>query len=207
MFKLRCLVFPFHWLKGQAGLCLAPSHLPSHFPGNGGVVQCAAYLRSHLEAWRWRWALYLSLPTDSSLSDNPPFCLMFIHKSLWKIQPEFLETCGFLCILSPVLFSRWSSVGPTRGPFSTDFWAVYRSASSVLRFWRKIKSQWKEPMCFAFLERGRLKSRAIIVAWSLLSSFKKKNKIQLCWLWQADDVLASEHRAPLYFSSIVGHVA
>lgn len=47
MFKPRCLVFPFQWLKGQAGLCLAPSHLPSHFPVKGGAVLSAAYLRSH----------------------------------------------------------------------------------------------------------------------------------------------------------------
>lgn len=46
MFKLRCLVFPFHWLKGEVGLCLGPSHLPSHFPVKGEVMLCAAYLRS-----------------------------------------------------------------------------------------------------------------------------------------------------------------
>lgn len=46
MFKPRCLVFPFHWLQGQAGLCLAPSLLPSRYPEKGGVVPRAAYLRS-----------------------------------------------------------------------------------------------------------------------------------------------------------------
>lgn len=46
MFKPRCLVFPFHWPRGQAGLCLALSHLPSRFPVKGGAVPSAAYLRN-----------------------------------------------------------------------------------------------------------------------------------------------------------------
>lgn len=153
MCKPRCLVFPFHWLRGQAGLCLAPTHLPSRLSCEG---RCRA-MRCLFEETLWNpvsllfwplslcggaWELDLSLPTDSSLSDSP-FCSLFIHRALWKIQPEFLETRGPLALLSPVLFSRWSTVGPTRGPFSTSSCAVYRTTSSVL-------SQWKEPNVFAF---------------------------------------------------------
>lgn len=159
MFKPRCLVFPFHWLKGQAGLCLAPTHLPSRFPVKGGVVPCAAYLRSHYGiscplyfdqagGGDESWICHCPLTAPSQTLG-----LMFIHKPRWKIQLDFLETGGSLSILSPVLFSRWSTVGPAWGPFST--WAVYRSTSSVLSFLRKSSNQWKEPNVFLLLEGGR----------------------------------------------------
>lgn len=92
MFKLRCLVFPFHWLKGLAGLCLAPSRLLSPFPVKGGVVPCAAYLRRYSgiscpfyfdhagggDEWAVtaHWQLTLRHPSS---------CLMFIHEARWKI--------------------------------------------------------------------------------------------------------------------------
>lgn len=43
-----------------------------------------------VHAWRQRCQLNLSLPTDSSLSDSP-FCFVFIHKALWKIQQAELS--------------------------------------------------------------------------------------------------------------------
>lgn len=94
-----------------------------------------------MQAWWWRWELDLSLSADSSLSASP-FCLMFIHRALWKIQPEFLETGGSLVILSPVVFQveyRWTYPMPFR---------------SVLSFLSKSKASGKNKMCFALWWKG-----------------------------------------------------
>lgn len=181
MFKLRCLVFPFHWLKGLAGLCLAPSRLLSPFPVKGGVVPCAAYLRRYSgiscpfyfdhagggDEWAVtaHWQLTLRHPSS---------CLMFIHEARWKIQPAFLETGESLSILSPVLFSGWSAVGPTWSLFSTFSWAVYLSTSSVLRFFVLRKSKSHNQMCFFFWDKEMKSLHCIlIVAWSRSSTFQK----------------------------------
>lgn len=66
-------------------------------------------------------------------------------------------------------------------------------------FLRKRKASGKTWMCFAIQRAGdRISSLRINC---------RLEKIQLCCLWQAEDVLALEHRAPLFVNSIVGHVA
>lgn len=145
VFKPRCLVFPFHELTTQAGLCLAPSHLPSRYPVKGGVVQSAAYLRSLHgiscpfcfdhgagggdEIWICHCAL-----TARSQTAYSALCLS--TRALWKIQPEFLETCKYLSILLALLLSGLTASGPCRCLFSTSS-RPFHSTSSVFNFGRK----------------------------------------------------------------------
>lgn len=91
-------------------------------PVKEGVVPCAAYLSRPCGILR---PFYfdaagggdeLSLSTDSSHT----LCsgLVFIHRAQWKILPTFSERGESPSILSPVLLSRWSSVGPSQKLFS-----------------------------------------------------------------------------------------
>ena len=200
MFKPRSSVFLIPWLKRQSGLCLLMSHLPSRFPVKvlchvlliwGVTMEPAVPSILTMQAWWWRWELDLSLPTDSSLSDSP-FCSLFIDGALWKIQPEFLASDRSLAISSPVLFSRWSSAGPPRSPFSTNSCAVYHSTSSVLSLLSKGKASGKNKMCFAIWRKVD-KITTLGIHFYLEAVWLKKKKIY--GLWQAEDAIALEHRS------------
>lgn len=159
MFKPRCLVFPFQWLKGQSGLCLAPSHLPSHLPVREGVVPCAAYLRSRYGICCPfcfdRTAMMVemragSVTTHWRLTVRRPIVLDvyargFVENTAWALGD----------IISPVLFSRWRSAGPARSPPSISSCTVYHYTSSVLSFLSKNKASGKNQMCFTFWRKGR----------------------------------------------------
>ncbi len=82
-----------------------------------------------------------------------------------------------LSIFSPVLFSRWSSVEPTRSPFSTSPLAVYRSSSSVFSFLTKSKRAERTKCASSSKEKIKSPHCILIVAGSWLSSFKKLSLI------------------------------
>ena len=147
MLKPRCLVFPFHWLKGQAGLCLAPTHLPSPFSCKGGVIAWVAYLRSRYGIWR-PFCLdhagpavelragsvtahrQLILRRPIRLDVYPPG---FVENTAWILGrlAHFLPFFHLFCFPGGVLLDLPET------PFSTSSCAVYRFTSSVLSFLRK----------------------------------------------------------------------
>lgn len=146
-FGSRCLAFPFHWLNGQAGLCLAPSHLPSRFFFFlwrevsrrvlliwGGAVESPVppilpRADGGDESWPRRCPLTAHSQTPCSSPDVYPR-LDSVENTAW-ISWRRGES---LPIPSPVLFSGWSSVGTTWCPFFTSSRVVYHSSSSVLSF-------------------------------------------------------------------------
>lgn len=98
MFESSCLVFPFHWMEGQAGPCSALSRRHSRFPGKGGVLLCAAYLRS-----RCGICLALEMSAGPVTAHSATTCMVFINITWWKPSPAFLEVVKCLSIFSPVV--------------------------------------------------------------------------------------------------------
>lgn len=140
MFKLGCLVFPFHQLD-RAGLWLAPFRLPSPFSVKGGVVPCVAYLRRHCG---------ISCPfcfdhagrggderaagaADNFQADTPLLAWCLSTRLSGKCAPQ----SRWQHILSPS-FHLFTSCCWTFSRHSLYFSsAIYLSASSLCRLFRK----------------------------------------------------------------------
>ena len=179
MFKLRCLVFPFHWLEGQAGLCLGPSHLPSHFPVKGVVVLCAAYLRS-------RYGISCPFYFDhAGMEAKMRAGPVTTHWQLCLRQASLLDvyawgsvenTAWFQWIsvhFSPVLFSRKSTI---RLHFILGSLPLHLICQIFQFFLTNVKSVERNKCVFCFLEIQSLNC-LLIVAWGLFSSFKRSTFI------------------------------
>lgn len=121
MFKSSCLVFQVQRLES---LCLVSApYPPSVFSSLWRKVSCHVLLI-------WAGPVESSVPSiltmpavgmncHCPLTAHTPSCgLVFIHRAQWKILPTFLEKGESPFILSPVLFSRWSTVGPSQKPFA-----------------------------------------------------------------------------------------
>lgn len=135
-------------------------------------------------ARRWRWAPWMCL------------CSLTAHShtahSAWCLSTRLGGKYNFtLPILSPVMFSRWSPVRTTQDPLRI----ILRSTSSVFRL-KTIKPCGKNQMSFALWRK-----------WDKISTVHINCCLELQHYWQADDVLVSEQKAPLFFSSVVADVA
>lgn len=156
MFNLRCLVFPFHWLKAPAGPASSP--LPSFFPVKGGVAPCAAYLRRYYgiscpfffysgDEWAATvWTPHLS-------SDDP-----------WSSEKNGSSMQSFTCFV-PHTECYCTFLKPSLHFYLSLF-------CPQVRVFKKPKRKWKEHVSSA---GKKIKSQhcTIIVAWSHASNFKK----------------------------------
>lgn len=173
-FGSRCLAFPFRWLNGQAGLCHAPSHLPSRFflwrevsrrvllIWGGAVESPVTPILTGADGGDESWPRHCPLTAHSQTPCFSPDVyprLDSVENTAWMSWRRGES----LAIPSPVLFSRWSSVGATWCPFFTSSRVVYHSSSSVLSFQRESKNP----------GRREIKSLdcILIVVWNWSSSF------------------------------------
>lgn len=113
---------------------------------------------------------------------TPSSGLVFIHRAQWKILPTFLEMGESPSILSPVLFSRWRTVGTSQRPFSDIFWPFHCSTLSSLTL-----AVGKYSILFSLLWTRREVACVLIVFWSLLPAFQRHLELSL-----------AEHNVPLF---------
>lgn len=187
MFKLRCLVFPFHWLKGQAGLCLGTSHLPSRFPVKGVVMPSAAYLRSHYGIscpfYFDHAGMAVEMRTGSVTAHwqftlRQPFLLDvyppgWVENTAWILGDRRISLHPFTCFVFQVEY-HW-----TYPKLFLHFFVGSLSLHLICpQFFFKAKS--KASKCVLLSEEWEIKSLhcVLIVAWSLFCSFKKSSFIE-----------------------------
>lgn len=164
MFKPGCLVFPFRWLKGQAGLCLAPSHLPSRFPVKGGVVPRAAYLRNRCGICRpfcfdradggdESWICHCPLTAHSQSPLSPAWCLSTRLGGKWNVnswrQAHLSPAFHLFCFPGGALLDPPEALSPL---LLGQFIALPHLSSVFLR--KSKQANGKNQMCFFFCREG-----------------------------------------------------